>query len=393
MTTTTDRPRAARTTRAPSRWRNLGLGPRLFAAVGLVVLAGAATLLAIALLVAPQVFHDHLHTALGRVPANTQRHVDQAFTMAVLLSLAIAVGAALVAALTITWLVARRIAAPVADLAAAAGRLAAGHHARVLDPGLGPEFAALARAFNATADRLAATEQVRQRMLADLAHELRTPLASIEATVEAVADGVLAADQDAWTTLTDQTRRLDRLVDDIAAVSHAEERSLRPDLHTRALSELATTAATAVRARYAAKGVTLTMHTSPDDPDVRVDPQRFGEALTNLLDNALRHTSPGGTVTITTGRATELGQDVARAAVADTGEGFPPAEADRLFERFYRTDHARAHHGGGAGIGLTITKAIVNAHAGTIRARSDGPGHGARFDITLPLAPPGPPVS
>jgi signal transduction histidine kinase len=326
--------------------------------------------------------------ALGTIPATTQQHVDEAFTRAILLSLAIAVAVALIAALSVTWLVTRRIAVPVTELAAAAQNLASGHtDARVPDPGLGPEFAALAAGFNTTAARLAQTERVRQRMLADLAHELRTPIASIEATVEAVADGILPADDAAWSTLIDQTARVSRLVADIAAVSHAEERALTIDPHNRPLGELATRAATAVQARYAAKGVTLIVHIAADTPTVSVDSDRFDEAVTNLLDNALRHSPAGATVTITTGFARRWSGNTATLSVTDTGEGFDPTEAERLFERFYRTDTARTRHGTGSGIGLTITKAIINAHHGTITARSDGPGRGATFDITLPAKP------
>jgi signal transduction histidine kinase len=370
-----------------SPWVNrIGLSARLFAAMSLVVLAGAATLLIVALLVAPNVFHAHLQMALGTIPAATQQHVDEAFTRAILLSLAIAVLVATIAALTVTWLVTRRIAAPVADLAAAAQNLASGHtDIRVPDPGLGPEFAALAAGFNTTAARLAQTEQVRQRMLADLAHELRTPIASIEATVEAVADGILPADYAAWSTLIEQTARVSRLVADIAAVSRAEERALTIDPHRRPLGELATRAAAAVQARYAAKGVALAVDIGPGTPHVLVDSDRFDEALTNLLDNALRHSPAGAAVTITTGFAHRWSGNTATLSVADTGEGFDPTEADRIFERFYRTDAARS--GTGSGIGLTITKAIVNAHHGRITAHSEGQGCGATFDITLPAVP------
>jgi signal transduction histidine kinase len=386
MTTTT--PEAAAPGLPRPGHQRATLGMRLFAAMALVVLAGAITLLVVALLVAPQVFHAHLHAALGDIPPATQKHVDEAFTRAVLLSLGTAVTVALLAALSVTWLVSRRIAAPVADLAAAAGRLAAGRYdTRVPEPALGPEFTALAEGFNTMARRLAATEQVRQRLLADLAHELRTPLASIEATVEAIADQVLPADDAAWATLAEQTGRIARLVEDLASVSHAEERSLNLDLSTQPLTELAISAAAAVQARYTAAHLTLSVLADPKTPAVRVAPHRVAEALSNLLDNALRHTPPGGHVTITTSRDRELGHDIARLVVTDTGEGFPPDQAERLLERFYRTDTARARHEGGSGIGLTITKAIITAHHGTIHAHSDGPGHGAQFEITLPAAP------
>jgi two-component system, OmpR family, sensor histidine kinase BaeS len=368
-----------------SRLRRLGLGARLFAATGLVVLAGATTLLVVALLVAPPVFHTHLRIALGDLTPTTLAHADQAFATATLLSLAMAVAVAVLAALTVTWLVTRRIATPVADLAAAAGRLAGGQYdTRVPDPGLGPEFAALADSFNTMAARLASTERVRQRLLADLAHELRTPIASIQATVEAVADGVLAADETTLATLAEQTGRLDRLVADLTAVSRADERALDLDPRPHPLADLAAAAAAGLQARYAAKGITLTVTTTPGTPVVRVDADRLAEALGNLLDNALRHTPPGGTVTVTTDHTGQFGEEAARLTVTDTGDGFDPEDADRLFERLYRTDTARRRTTGGSGIGLTIAKAIITAHHGTITAHSAGPGHGATFTITLP---------
>jgi two-component system, OmpR family, sensor histidine kinase BaeS len=378
-----------------SRWRRLGLGARLFAATGLVVVAGAVTLLVVALLVAPPVFHTHLRMALGELSTATLAHADQAFATAMLLSLAMAVTVAVLAALTVTWLVTRRIAAPVADLATAAGRLAGGRYdTRVPDPGLGPEFAALADSFNTMAARLAGTERVRQRLLADLAHELRTPIASIGATVEAVADGVLRADETTLAALTEQTVRLDRLVADLAAVSRAEERATDLDRQPVPLAEVAATAVAAAQARYAAKGVTLTVSAAPGTPTVRLDADRFAEALGNLLDNALRHTPPGGTVDVTTGHTAQFGEDLARLTVTDDGDGFDPADVDRLFERFYRTDTARSRgtNGsgiGGSGIGLTITRVIITAHDGMITGHSAGPGRGATFTITLPAVAPG----
>jgi signal transduction histidine kinase len=159
----------------------------------------------------------------------------------------------------------------------------------------------------------------------------------------------------------------------------------RPQL----LGGLAIEATSAVRARYAAKGVQLRVAVAPQTPVVMVDRHRFAEALSNLLDNALRHTPPGGSVTVTTDHANRFGEQLAVLVIADTGGGFDPVDTERLFERFYRTDSARTRSTGGSGIGLTIAKAIVNAHRGVIAAHSDGPGRGATFTISLPaISPP-----
>ncbi|NMM35480.1 MAG: HAMP domain-containing histidine kinase, partial [Phycicoccus sp.] len=212
--------------------------------------------------------------------------------------------------------------------------------------------------------------------------ELRPPRASIEATIEAVTDGILPNDPTTLATLTEQSQRLHRLVGDLSAVSRAEERQLNLNPVLIPLADVVSGAVAAALARFDAKGISLT--TDPGDAvgQVRVDPDRLAEVLGALLDNALRHTAPGGTVTVATTRHGTR----CRIVVTDTGEGFDPDLAAELFERFYRGDSSRTASSAGSGIGLTIAKAIVTAHHGELRAHSDGPGQGARFEITLPVA-------
>jgi two-component system sensor histidine kinase BaeS len=361
----------------------LGLGWRLFAAMGLVVIAGAGTMLVAVLLVAEPAFHTHLSQVQPPMSDQAHAHVDEAFADAVFTALAVGVVIALTAALVVTWLVARRLTAPVAEAAEAANRIADGDfETRLRQPGLGPELDRLTAAFNTMARRLATTEQTRRRLLTDLAHELRTPLASIQATIEAVNDGILPTDTTTLATLTDQSQRLHRLVGDLSAVSAAEERQLNLRPVMASIQDLVSEVAAAARPRFEAKGITLTADEGPAVGQVLVDPDRLAEALGALLDNALRHTAKGGTVIITT-----TGHDNrCRIAVTDTGDGFDPDVAAQLFERFYRGDSSRTVSGAGSGIGLTIAKAIIEAHHGQLRAHSDGPGKGASFEITLPIA-------
>ena len=362
----------------------LGLAWRLFAAMGLVVLAGAGTMLVAVLLVAEPAFHTHLSQVQPPMSDQAHAHVDEAFADAVFIALAVGVVIALVAALVVTWLVARRLAAPVAEAAEAAYRIADGDFdARLRQPGLGPELDRLTAAFNTMARRLATTEQTRRRLLTDLAHELRTPLASMQATIEAVNDGILPSDQTTLETLTEQSQRLHQLVGDLSAVSRAEERQLNLRPVMASIHDLASAAAAAARPRFDAKGINLTADEGPTvDSLVLVDPDRLAEALGALLDNALRHTAKGGTVIITTTRH----DNRCRIAVTDTGDGFDPDVAAQLFERFYRGDSSRTVSGAGSGIGLTIAKAIIEAHHGQLRAHSDGPGKGATFEVILPIA-------
>jgi two-component system sensor histidine kinase BaeS len=361
----------------------LGLAGRLFAAQTLVVLAGSITLGLVAAAVGPAIFHDHLRQITGHVDPDAARHVEQAYTSASAVSLTVALAAALAAALAVSAYVARRVAHPVGQLAAAAADITDGHYdTRVTAPGLGADFDTVAAAFNAMAGRLAEVEATRRRLLADLGHELRTPVATIEAYVDAAEDGVLVPDEDTWTVLRAQTGRLRRLAEDIAAVSRAEEHQL--DLRPRriAVADLVGAAVAAANPRYTDKGVTLSVAVAVNLPELDADVERMGQVLGNLLDNALRHTPAGGTVTVSADRD----RSGVRITVADTGEGIAAEHLPHVFERFYRADAARDRDRGGSGIGLAIVRAIVTEHGGRVTAHSGGPGAGTAFVVTLPPA-------
>jgi len=361
------------------------LGAKLLLAQMLVVVAGSLTLAVVALAVAPGVFHTHVRMALGTIPPAVGRHLDEGLARAMLVALGTGTGVAVATALGVSLILARRITSPVRALAHAAGQVARGRYTRVPQPAGGDELTTLAGAFNDMAEALQASEQRRQELLADLAHELRTPLATIDGYLEGVADGVMPADQQTLQVLQAETARLRRLVDDLNAVSRAEARQLNLQVTRCQPDKLITTAVQAAQAAYTAKDVTLTTKLEPGLPQVTADPDRIGEVLANLLANALRHTPPGGRVEVA---ATALPDRHVRVSVTDTGEGIPPELLERIFERFYRVDPARTHtpDTGGSGIGLTISRAIVQAHDGTIRAESHDPGRGARFVITLPPA-------
>jgi two-component system sensor histidine kinase BaeS len=357
------------------------LTAKLLASQLLVVLAGAGTLLALALSLGPGIFRRHVRDALGYVPPDVARHLDMAFRDATLLSLGIAIGAAVATALVLSWIVSVRIVRPVRALAGAAQHIARGAHgARVPQRGT-DELAQLARAFNEMAASLARAEDTRRQLLADVAHELRTPLATVESYLEALADGVLPADSENWGAIRAETRRLGRLVNDLQQVSRAEAHQL--DMHPSPTppATFLEDAARAARPAYAAKGVTLDVELTRRLWAVEVDPERIAEVLANLLANALRHTPRGGRVTV----CASQDDDLLEIAIADTGEGIPAEHLERVFERFYRVDPARSRTTGGTGIGLAIVRAIVEAHGGTIAASSQGAGQGATFTLRLPI--------
>ena len=359
-----------------------GLTAKLLAAQFAVIVAGSATLALVAFAIGPGIFHHHVRDALGIVPPDVMRHLDDAFRQALALSLAFAIAAAAATAAVVSWLVSTRIVRPVRSMAGVARRISRGdYEARVTATG-GDELTTLGRAFNEMAASLASAEERRRRLLSDVAHELRTPLATIDAYLEGLADGVVQPGPQTWTLLRAETGRLGRLTEDVAKVSRAEERQLdlRPQrVAARALLDAAAQAATPA---FEAKGVRLDIGHDEGVPDVEVDPDRMAEVFANLLDNALRHTPAGGNVAL----AAHSDAGDAVISVADSGDGIAPEELERVFERFYRADAARSRDRGGSGIGLAIARALVEAHGGRIWAESDGPGRGTRFLCRLPPA-------
>jgi two-component system sensor histidine kinase BaeS len=231
------------------------------------------------------------------------------------------------------------------------------------------------------AERLESVESTRRHLFSDLAHEIRTPVSVVEAYLEAVEDDVKELDPDTIAMLREQTRRLVRFSDDFAALAKAEEGRIVATPEWLAPGGLILTAVAAAADRYRTKGVHLTSRIPDELPRIWADPQRLAQVLANLLHNALRHTPPNGHVEVAaTAEAEQL-----TITVSDTGEGIAVEHLPRIFERFYRADSARDRDHGGAGIGLAIAKALVEAHGGHITAQSQGPGTGSTFTITFPI--------
>jgi signal transduction histidine kinase len=302
-------------------------------------------------------------------------------------ALLLSAGAATLAAVVVSLLVSTRIVTPIQRLLGASRRIASGHYAervRTTDP---DELGVLAAQFNTMASALEAAERRRVALIGDVAHELRTPLATIEGYTEGLLDGVVAPGAETWALLHDEAGRLRRLVQELQELSRAEARQLPLQLRPCSPEELVDQAIRRIAAQFAEKGVTLTTDIPADLPAVRADADRIIQVLLNLLGNALRYTPPGSAVQV---RA-ERQHDAVTFHVADSGIGIAPEHLPHLFERFYRVDKARSRALGGSGIGLTISRAIVEAHDGQIWAASNGTGQGAIFAFTLPIAMPGSP--
>jgi two-component system, OmpR family, sensor histidine kinase BaeS len=353
---------------------------RLFVGQLLVILVGAATLGMVAFLVAPPIFNDHIRRAVGPVSDVVAHHLDRALSETLTLALILGVGAAAIAATAVSWLLATRIARPVEQLSRTADALADGRLAeRAPRPAGDDELADLTVAFNEMADALEHTEDTRRRLLSDLAHELRTPLATIEAYHEGLADGVVEVDDATLSVLEEATGRLQRLVEDLSLVSRAEEGQLALELSPVDVGAIVRAAVDAAAPDAREREVALEHRSAGRAISVAGDRDRLTQVLSNLLRNALEHTPPGGNVTVS---VDQVGDQV-RIEVSDTGGGIAPAHLPHVFERFFRADPARRHVAG-SGIGLTISRAIVHGHGGTITADSDGPGQGSTFTVRLP---------
>jgi len=369
------------TTSRPATGRSLAT--RLLLAQGLVLVASILTAALVAAIVGPPLFHQHLIEAGHSPHAPELTHIERAYRDASVISLGVALVIALACALTVTWYLTRRIQRPLTLLTDAAREMSGGHYTtRVAVAGAGPELSSLGDAFNAMAARLESTEDTRRRLLSDLAHELRTPIATIGAYLDGLEDGVARWGPQTAHVMRDQTDRLVRLAEDIDDVSRAEEGRLVLEKSPYPVDDLLHAASRAIASTFAEKGVALIIIPSPATLVIDVDRERFAQVLGNLLGNALRHTPRDGTVTVFA-EGTDRSVVV---TVTDTGEGMAVEQLPHVFERFYRGDNARDRGSRGSGIGLTISKALVDAHGGTLTASSPGVGLGSTFVVTLPTS-------
>ncbi len=285
-------------------------------------------------------------------------------------------------------LMARRIARPLQQLEATASAVAHGDlAARSGLSGRADEIGSLGRSFDAMAADLERNDASRRRFFQDAAHEMKTPLAVIEATAAAVMDGVYEHDDRHLETIRSQARLLGRVVDDLRTISLAEAGALPLRLEAVPLNEVLPSIGTAFAARAGAAGVTLSTSLPEGLPlVVAADRERLGQAIAALVDNAIRFAPSGGHVLLQTGLSPRS-SSLARVEVLDDGPGVPAEDMAQVFDRFYQVDPSRDRGSGTSGLGLAITRAIVEAHGGTAGVENPT-GGGARFWLDLPIARP-----
>ncbi len=367
---------------------------KLLAAHVLVLAVSTATFYLAIALIAPTLF-DHLMVqvavprlrALGHVmtPAaeSTMNQLAAAvFRESIVVALSWAGAAAGVAAVAVSLFVSGRIATPVHHMTEAARRIAAGRYGERVPVGEPDDLGELAVNFNEMASALEADERRRLELIGNVAHELRTPVATLQGYLEGIVDGVVEPSDETWALLLSEAGRLKRLIEDLQELSRAEARQIALSLHQVEPRLLVQSAVWVLRSRFEEKGIVLKVSVSDELPLVLADDERTVQVLTNLLGNALRYSTPPGEVEVSA-------HPLERAVlfqVRDTGVGIAAEHLPHLFERFYRVDKARTRAAGGSGIGLTIARSLVEAMGGRIWAESPGPGQGATFSFTLPVS-------
>lgn len=288
---------------------------------------------------------------------------------------------AIVLALLLTFILSRRVLAPVRELTKTARQLGQGNLSGRVTVKDKSELGELAQSFNTMANNLERAEKLRRNLIADTAHELRTPLSNLKGYLEAIRDGVVKPDAATVNSLYEEVTLLTRLVDDLQELALAEASELKLVRQAEDISKIINRVVTAARVQANAREIDLQVELPDILPLCDIDAQRIAQVMRNLVDNAITHTPPGGRITVTARES----NDRVEVAVTDNGEGIPPDELQNIFERFYRVDQSRSRRTGGSGLGLTIARRLVEAHSGRIEVTSE-PGKGSCFTFTIPTA-------
>jgi signal transduction histidine kinase len=322
------------------------------------------------------------HFGLAEIPSDfPDDHRPSPFAAIVgnaLLVIAIVGG---IGGITFGVLMSRTITAPLNKLAEAARAIGSRNLSRRVEEVGSDEMRSLAQAFNDMADGLEQGETLRRNLLADVAHELRTPLSVLQGNLRAILDEVYPLSQEEIARLYEHSRLLGRLVNDLHELAQAEARQLPLDIQPANLLDLLTTTAETFRPHAESKNITLDVQLPDNMPPVSIDSGRIRQVLQNLLANAFGHTPAKGGITL----HAQANAEAVTITVHDTGDGIAPEHLPHIFDRFYRADPARNRDRGGAGLGLAIARAIVESHGGNITVTS-APKQGSTFTVSLPLS-------
>lgn len=360
-------------------WRRL-----LFSYLAVIAI-GSATLFVAVGIVGPGAFDaamGHAMAGMEGMSAMMSAFVRSAFQDALQAALGIAIAAAAAAAVVASIALATRVSRPIGRLSQASSRIAAGHYAERVPVSSDDEIGQLAESFNTMAASLESTERRRLQLVGDVAHELRTPIATLTGYLEGLEDGVIKPSDATWKLLRSETSRLSRLVNDLQELWRAEARQLPLSLTTIDVETEVLAAAQRFATQAQEQGVEVRSTVEPRLPAVRADAERLGQIVDNFLSNAIRYSPRGSVVTLSASQE----RDRVAVSVTDQGPGLTEDQLERVFERFYRVDTSRSRALGGSGIGLTIARAVAEAMGGRVEAHSEGQGRGTTFRVILPAA-------
>lgn len=290
---------------------------------------------------------------------------------------------ALLVALILSLYLSRSVTQPIQAMSSAAQRISAGQYGERVSVSGQDELSQLAARFNDMAGKLEEVELMRRRLIADVSHELRTPLTAIQGSAEGLIDGILPPSVETYEQIHSEAQRLNRLVDDLQELSRVEASAFELQVQPVQVEPLFRTVIKRLRQVAASRGIRLESAPLSALPAISGDEDRLLQVLSNLTSNAIQYTPERGKVTLSARRVANEVQ----ISVQDTGAGISPEHLPRIFDRFYRIDKSRSRQaGGGSGIGLTIARALVEAHGGRIWAESEGTGKGSTFTVALPAS-------
>lgn len=366
------------------------LGIKFFISYFIVISIGVIVLVSASQFTVPNAFDRHMvemSAVMGEEAVDLEADLYANFQEAFTESLVFSAGAAFISAIIVSIFVTDQVVAPIRRIRNASQYIAEGHyHERVHVPANlsrndMDELGQLALSFNQMTSRLEQSEILRKQLIGDIAHELRTPLATITGYLEGLIDDVLPADRDLFHLIYQEAERLQLLVDDLQDLNWVESGAFQLDLGSVNLTEVIALTEARLARQFEDKGVTLINQVSEDLPLVIGDKDRLGQVFMNLIGNGLQYTPQGGQVKIA---SRMMGAQI-QVQVSDTGIGISDKDLPHIFTRFFRADKSRSRAGGGSGIGLTIAKHLVETHGGRIWAESPGLGLGSTLTVELPL--------
>lgn len=366
------------------------LGAKLFFSYLVIIVLGVLVLIVASQFILPAAFNRHMintgmmeNGMMDMGGSNPMSQLYGDFRASFNEALMYAALTAMIAALALSFLFSRSVVLPVLAMSLATQRIADGHYNERVQAIGSDELAGLALRFNQMAEKLDQVEAMRRRLIGDVSHELRTPLTAIKGSMEGLMDGVLPANDETFQQIHAEADRLNRLVDDLQELSRVEALAYQLDFQSLDVSSLVQTVTKRLASKAESKHIAPDFELTPDLPPVLADEDRAIQILTNLISNALQYTPEGGTVRI----SAKLINGEVQFSVHATGVGIPPEHLSHIFDRFYRVDKSRSRQaGGGSGIGLTIARALVEAHGGRIWVESEGEGKGSAFHFTLLVA-------